>query len=222
MSARPRAVLADAHPVTRLAMRHALERVDVAVVHEADEAVAAVRAVKARRPAICLLDARLPGGGVLAADRIASSVPETRIVMLLESSDDEQLLEALHAGATGCLLKDIRPDALGRAVRATLAGEAPLPRAATGRVIDELRARAGERRVRTAAGTWTTLSEREAQVLALMQRRLSTGEIAERLGISAVTVRRHVSGTMRRLGAHDRDAALRLAARYGSTAGDEA
>ncbi|HEX4804458.1 MAG TPA: response regulator transcription factor [Conexibacter sp.] len=212
MTGDPCAVLADAHPVARLAMRHALGRVRVRVVDEAADAAGAVRAVRARRPSICLLDAQLPGGGIVAADRITSAVPETRVVVLFESCADEQLIAALHAGAAGCLLRDIQPEALGRAVRATLAGEAPLPRAATARVIAALRARSQARRVRTVAGTWTQLSVRESQVLELMQRELTTGEIATRLGISAVTVRRHLSGTLRRLGAPNRDAALRLVA----------
>jgi len=211
-AADPCAVLADAHPVARLAMRHALVRVGVRVVAEAADAAEALRAVRARRPSICLLDAALPGGGIAAADRIATAAPETRVLVLLGSSEDEQLIAALHAGAAGCLLKEIEPDALGRAVRATLAGESPLPRAAAGRVIAALRARSRERRVRTSAGTWTQLSERESQVLELMGRELSTREIASQLGISAVTVRRHLSGTLRRLGAPDRQAALRLAA----------
>jgi DNA-binding NarL/FixJ family response regulator len=205
-------VLADAHPVARLAMRHALERERVAVVAEAADAVRAVDAVCAHCPELCLLDGRLPGGAIAAARRIAVAAPATRVVVLLESIADEQLIEVLLAGAAGCLLKDTGPDALGRAVRSTLDGQAPLPRAAAGRVIEELRLRARERHVRTAAGTWTKLSEREAQVLDLLQHRLTTDEIAQRLGISAVTVRRHVSGTMRRLGARDREAALRLAA----------
>ncbi len=213
------AVLADAHPVARLAMRHALLRVRVRVVDEAASAADALRAVRARRPSICLLDAHLPGGGIATADRIANAAPETRVIVLLESSADERLIDALQAGAAGCLLKDIDPEALGRAVRATLAGEAPLPRAAAGRVIAELRARSRDRRVRTAAGTWTQLSQRESQVLELMQRQLTTGEIATQLGISAVTVRRHLSGTMRRLGAPDRDAALRLAEWRGDESG---
>lgn len=206
------AVLADAHPVARLAMRHALGRIGVRVVGEAADAGGALRAVRARRPSVCLLDAALPGGGITAADRIAIAAPETRVLVLLASTTDEHLLAALQAGAAGCLLKDIEADALGRAVRATLAGESPLPRAATGRVIAALRARSHERRVRTAAGEWTRLSERESQVLELMQRQMTTGEIATRLGISAVTVRRHLSGTLRRLGAPDRAEALRLVA----------
>ena len=205
------AVVADAHPMARLAMRHALGRVGVRVVDEAADGAGVLRAVRARRPAICLLDAEIPGGGIATADRVATVAPETRLILLFASAADEQMIAALQAGATGCLLKDIKPEALGRAVRGALSGEAPLPRAATGRVIAALRARSHERRVRTAEGSWAQLSEREAQVFELMQRQLTTSEIASRLGISAVTVRRHLSGTLRRLGAPDREAALRLA-----------
>lgn len=192
-------------------MRHALAREGVAVVGETADAAAAMRAVQARHPDVCLLDARLPGA-IAAVRELAASNPETRVVVLFESLADEALVEALRAGATGCLHKETGPEALGRAVRATLDGEAPLPRAAARRLIEELRVLASERRVRTAHGTWTELSRRESQVLELMRQQLTTSEIAERLGISTVTVRRHVSGTMRRLGAHDRDSALRLAA----------
>lgn len=208
--ARSSAVLADARPVARLAMRHALEREDVAVVGEEADAAGAVRAVQERRPDLCLLDARLPGA-IAAVRQLAASRPETLVLVLFESLADAALVEALRAGAAGCLRKETGPDGLRRAVRATLDGEAPLPRAAARRVIEELRLLANERRVRTANGSWTQLSRRESQVLELMRQRMTTGEIAERLGISDITVRRHVSGTMRRLGARDRDALLQLA-----------
>jgi DNA-binding NarL/FixJ family response regulator len=192
-------------------MRHALAQQGIRVVGEMAEAAAAVRAARSTLPDVCLLDARLPGA-LAAVREIVAASPETRVVMLFESLADETVIEALRSGATGCLHKETGPDALGRAVRAALAGEAPLPRAAARRVIEELRMLASKRRVRTAQGTWTELSPRESQVLELMRQQLTTSEIAERLGISTVTVRRHVSGTMRRLGAHDRDSALRLAA----------
>jgi DNA-binding NarL/FixJ family response regulator len=192
-------------------MRRAFEREGVAVVDEVIEAAGAVCAAQASRPDICLLDARLPGA-IAAVHQIAATAPATRVVVLLETSDEALLVEALRAGAAGCLYRETGPEALGRAVRATLNGEAPLPRGAARRVIEELRLRASERRVRTAGGAWTRLSRRESQVLELLRQQLTTGEIAEQLGISAVTVRRHVSGTMRRLGAQDRDTALRLAA----------
>lgn len=213
---RASAVVADPRPVARLAMRHALAREGIAVVAETADAVAAVRAARATLPDICLLDARLPGALAAVREIVAAST-ETRVVMLFESLADEALIEALRSGAAGCLHKETGPEALGRAVRATLAGEAPLPRAAAKRIIEELRMLASKRRVRTAHGTWTELSRRESQVLELMRQQLTTNEIAERLGISTVTVRRHVSGTMRRLGAHDRDSALRLAAGHPTT-----
>ncbi|MGN6189081.1 MAG: response regulator transcription factor [Conexibacter sp.] len=203
-------MLVDARPVARLAMRLALELEGVAVVGETADARDALRAVHARRPELCLMDAHLPGA-LAAVREIAASRPETRVVVLFESIADRTLVEALRAGAAGCLPKETSPEGLRRAVRATLAGEAPLPRAAARRVIEELRVLASERRVRTASGSWTHLSRRESQVLELMRQQLSTGEIAERLGISSVTVRRHVSAAMRRLGAHDRETVLRLA-----------
>lgn len=208
--ARPSAVLADPRPLARLAMREALAREGVAVVAEAASADAAARAVQACRPELCLVDALLPGAIAAVQQSVAAS-PRTRVVVMLESSADPLLVEALHAGAAGCLLKSTGAEALGRAARATLDGEAPLPRSAARRVIDELRTLTSERRMRTASGSWTQLSRREAEVLELLRQRLSTSEIADRLGISAITVRRHVSGTLRRLGAQDRAAALRLA-----------
>ena len=204
-------MLADARPVARLAMRRAFERAGVTVVDETVDAAGAVCAAQARRPDICLMDARIPGA-IAAVRQIAASAPATRVIVLLETNDDALLVEALRAGAAGCVYRETGPEALGRVVCATLEGEAPLPRAAARRVIEELRLRASERRVRTVGGTWTRLSRREAQVLELLRQQLTTGEIAEQLGISAVTVRRHVSCTMRRLGAQDRDTALRLAA----------
>jgi RNA polymerase sigma factor (sigma-70 family) len=206
----PRAVLADHHAVTRVGIRRALERAGISVVEEAHGADAAVLAVRRRRPDVCLLAVQLPGGGIDAATVIDAEAPETRIVMLLESGSEEELLAALRAGASSCVLRSVGPVALGRAVRATLDGEASLPRGLTARVVEELRCRWSERRTRTAAGAWVTLSDRESEVLQLLHRRLTTKEIAERLGISAVTVRRHVSDTVRRLGVRDRDAALLL------------
>ena len=212
----PRAVLADHHAVTRVGIRRALEHAGIAVVEEMSTADGAVLAVRRRRPDVCLLAVQLPGGGIAAATEIDVAVPATSIVMLLESGSAEELLAALRAGASSCLLRDIGPVALGRAVRATLDGEASLPRGLTSRVIEELRCRWGERRTRTAAGAWVTLSDRESEVLQLLHRKLTTKQIAERLGISAVTVRRHVSDTVRLLGVRDRDAALLLTGTNGA------
>ena len=210
MIVEPRAVLADDHALTRLGMRRALERVGIAVVAETTDADGALAAVRRQRPHICLLDLQLPGGGIAATAAITAAAPETRIVALCARDAEDEVFAALRAGASGCLASDVGSVALGRAVRATLAGEATLPRAVTARMIEELRSRWGERHTRTASGAWVTLSRRESEVLELLQRRLTTRQIAERLGISDVTVRRHVSVTARRLGVPDRDAVLEL------------
>jgi two-component system nitrate/nitrite response regulator NarL len=201
-------------------MRRALEGVGVRVAGEASDADAAAVAVSRWQPEVCLLDADLPGGGIAAAAAIATAAPATRIVVLCATDAEDEVLAALRAGASGCLVKDIGPGALGRVVRATLNGEAPLPRAMTARVVEELRWRWDERRVRTASGTWITLSNRESEVLRLMQRQLTTRQIADRLGISTVTVRRHISATMRRLGVRDRDAALQVNGAHRAPAND--
>jgi DNA-binding NarL/FixJ family response regulator len=212
MKAAPTAVVADAHVVTRTGIRRALERAGITVVDEVGDADGAVAAVRWRSPEVCLLAAGLPGGTIAAVGEIAASAPATSAIVLLETGRADELVAALRAGARGCLAKDVGSTALGRAVHGALAGEVLLPRALAGRVLDELRRCWGERRARTATGSWVTLSEREAEVLRLMHRELTTKEIAERLGISAVTVRRHVSDTVRRLGVRDRDAALELTA----------
>jgi two-component system nitrate/nitrite response regulator NarL len=210
MIVEPRAVLADGHALTRLGMRRALERVGIVVVAETTTAGGALAAVRRQRPHICLLDLQLPGGGIAATAAIAAAAPETRTIVLCAQDAEDDVLAALRAGANGCLAKDVGSVALGRAVLATLAGEATLPRAVTARMIEELRSRWDERRTRTASGAWVTLSPRESEVLELLRRRLTTRQIAERLGISDVTVRRHVSVTARRLGVPDRDAVLEL------------
>lgn len=215
MSAAPRVLVADGQPATRLGMRVALERDGQAVVAEAgtaDEAVAAAERVAAD---VCLVDVALPGGGVAAVSRLAAALPAAVVIVVAAQACEDDLLAALRAGAAGYLLKDIGPSQLARAVRGALAGEAPLPRALAARVIEELRARDGARRLPGADGAPVTLSPREAHVLGLLSRGLSTREVAQRLEISPVTVRRHASHAARRLGVPDRDAALALVGRWG-------
>jgi DNA-binding NarL/FixJ family response regulator len=208
----PRALVADSQAVTRLGIRRALERAGIAVVAEASDASGAVAAARRRRPELCVLDVQLPGGGLAATSEILATTPGASVALLSESCSGEEVLAALRAGAVGYIGKDVGPAALGRAAHAVLDGEVVLPRALMGRVTDELRCRADRRRARTAMGTWATLSERESEVLELLRYGRTTQQVAEQLGISAVTVRRHVSRVERRLGVHDRAALLQLTA----------
>jgi DNA-binding NarL/FixJ family response regulator len=205
-----RIVLADDHETARLGVRLALQDGGFHVVAEAVDARGAVEAALEHRPDLCVLDVYMPGGGIAAAAELAEALPEMPIVMLTVSNTNEDLFEALRAGACGYLLKDTDPQRLPYALRAVLDGEAPLPRVLTAKLISEFRRRGSERRMPSAEGGLVTLSERESEVLDLLRTELSTKQIAHRLGISPVTVRRHISELLRKLQVTDRDAALQL------------
>ncbi|MBB4663958.1 response regulator [Conexibacter arvalis] len=205
-----RVLLAERQPITRLGIRMALERDGITSVVEASDAAGALACARQCQVDVCLLDVGLPGGALAAVAAIAAAAPRTRVIMLAARRADDELIAALRAGAIGYLLKDIGPDELVRAVHGAVHGEAPLSSELTARIVEELQTRSGARRVRAADGAVVTLSPREASVLELLRRGLTTKQVADRLGLSPVTVRRHVSATAHRLGVGDRDAALRL------------
>jgi RNA polymerase sigma factor (sigma-70 family) len=188
----------------------ALEDGGFKVVAEAVDARSAVEAALEHRPDLCLLDVYMPGSGILAAAELTEALPDMPIVMLSVSDTNEDLFDALRAGACGYLLKDTDPQRLPFALRAVLDGEAPLPRVLTARLITEFRRHGQERRTADSDGTLVTLSERESEILELLRTELTTKQVAHRLGISPVTVRRHVSEALRKLRVSDRNAALRL------------
>lgn len=203
-----RLLVADAHPSIRAGLRLALERDGLTVCAEAADAEAAVEAALRERPDLCLLDVALPGRGLKAAAEITSKLPETAIVMLADTPAHPELLDALVGGASGYLAKESDPARLVRAIRATLRGEVALPRNLVAVLVAELRARGGSRL--SVRGKPVELTPREWQVLDLLRRRLSTAQIAARLSISPITVRRHVSRIIGKLGAEDRDSAVTL------------
>jgi DNA-binding NarL/FixJ family response regulator len=180
------------------------------VCGEADSAHAAVETAGRERPDVCLIEADLPSGGIKAAERVLSESPRTAVVMPSAAVDDDRLFAALRAGARGYLLKDMDPARLPMALRGVLNGEAALPRALMGRVLEELRALERRRHASELSRLGVQLTRREQEVLELLDRELDTAQISELLGISAVTVRRHVSHILQKLRAPDRDAALRL------------
>lgn len=208
-----RVLLADDHGATRGGVRLALGDHDFEVCAEASDADGAVSAARSERPDICLLDIYMPGGGIRAAEAIHQDLPEAAIVMLTVSADSGDLFDALRAGASGYLLKDGDPARLPHALRGVLNGEAALPRTLTARLIEEFRARGRRRRLRLGRRRSVELTPREWDVLELLNERRSTAEMAERLSVSPVTVRRHVSEILRKLRVPDRASALRLLAR---------
>jgi DNA-binding NarL/FixJ family response regulator len=203
-------VLADDHAPTRAGVKAALERAGFAVVAEEGDAPGAVAAAERETPEVVLLDIHMPGNGISAAADITHAQPDVAVVMLTVSRDDNDLFDALRAGALGYLLKDTDPDRLPYALRGVLAGEAALPRALVARVVDEFRERGRRRRLPLAKQKGVELTSREWEVLELMREDLSTAEIAERLFISQVTVRSHIAALLRKLRVPDRKAALKL------------
>ena len=209
----PRVLVADDHPPTRAGVRRVLEQDGFVVCAEEADAPGAVGAALRERPDVCLLDVRMPGGGgVAAAAEIARRLPETRIVMLTVSRDDDDLFDALRAGASGYLLKDIERAKLPDALRSVLDGEAQLPANLVARVLDEFRGRRTRQRVLLEQRPAVDLRPREWEVLELLRNGLTTAEIAARLFIAEVTVRSHVSAILRKLRVPDREAAVRLLA----------
>ncbi len=206
-----RIVVADDHPPTRAGVREALEQQDCLVVAEAATADEAIAAAQEHQPDVCLLDIHMPGSGIVAAAEITHGVPDTAVVMFTASRDDEDLFAALRAGASGYLLKDMDPARIGHALRGVLAGEAGLPRWLVLKVVNQLRATPRRRIVLPNRATPAHLTDREAEILELMGRGLSTEEIAERLFLAQVTVRTHIAAVLKKLRVPDRAAAVRLA-----------
>jgi two-component system, NarL family, nitrate/nitrite response regulator NarL len=205
-----RVLLADHDRGTREGIRLSLAGHDLNLCAEADSADAAVAAAREARPDVCLIEVDLPGGGIAAVEGILQEHPTAAIVMLSASNEEDYVLASLRAGAKGYLRKDMDPARLPAVLRGVLKGEAALPRGLMGRVISELRALQRGRHTSELAQLGVELSRRERQVLELLERGLETPAIAAELGIAPVTVRRHVSGMVQKLGAPDRATAVRM------------
>ncbi len=191
-------------------VRAALEQNgDFRVCAEAADADSAVLAAKRENPDVCLLDINMPGSGIAATAAITTALPGTAVDMLTVSRQDEDVFDALRAGASGYLLKGLDEDTIGDSLHRVLDGEATLPGTLVARLIEEFRDRE-HRRVAVADGPAARLTGREWDVLELMRKGASTYEISERLFVSPTTVRTHVSAILKKLGVPTREAAIKL------------
>jgi DNA-binding NarL/FixJ family response regulator len=206
-----RVLLADDHAPTREDLRWALTQGGFTVCAEASDAAHAVQYALETSPDICLLDVRMPGGGVAAAWEISARLPTTKVVMLSVSDEDTDLFSALRAGAVGYLVKDLDLRLLPRALRDVADGRAAIPRALVTRMVKQFHT--NEPRFRTTAVSTDLgprLTSREWDVLAALSEGLSTREISRRLQIKPSGVRAHISALVHKLGAADRDEAVKL------------
>jgi DNA-binding NarL/FixJ family response regulator len=204
-------LLADDHVGARAGIKGAIEPHGLRVVAEASNAADALRMATAQRPDICVLAVTLPGSGIEAARQIKRSLPATKIVMMTGSPSDEDLFGSLRAGADGYLLMSMSASRLPHAFLGVARGEAALPRALTARLILEFRERGTKRRL-VLPGTdgEVELTAREFEVLERFRKRERTAEIAARLDISEVTVRRHIASVLRKLGMPNRRSAIEM------------
>ena len=204
-----RLVMADDHAPMRARVREALEAGGCEVCGEGASAKEAVALAVQHRPDVVLLDIHMPGSGINAAHQISKMLPETAIVMLTQSRDDDDLFDALRAGAAGYLLKDTDPAKLPETLRGVLAGEPAMPPTLVARVLDEFRA-PGRRRFSRGSSAAAKLSSREWEVMEMLSQGLTTEEVARRLFLSPTTVRVHVSSVLRKLRVKDRETAFRV------------
>lgn len=209
----PSVLVADDDAAHRRGVRDALEADGFVVAAEAADADTAISATTRLRPDIVLLEIELPGDGLAAVGRIAKASPKTLIVVLSRSERPEDVVTALTRGASGYLLKGISGERLASTLRSAYDGEPPLSRSLVPHVVEEIR-RGSERRLLLPNGT-VTLTPREWEVGELLRERRTTAEIADRLGVSPVTVRRHVGLLLQKLGADSREAAVDMLRVYG-------
>lgn len=205
-----RVVIADDHAPTRQSVREALEADGCVVVADVPDAVRALAAAVEHRPDVCVLDIHMPGSGIMAAAKITQTLPDTKVVMLTASREDEDLFDALRVGASGYLLKDMDQGRIGAALRGVLAGEAALPRWLALKVMQQFRAGPGRRLSLWPRRCTAQLTPKEEQILELMADGLSTEDIAKQLFVAQVTVRTHISTILKKLRVADRAAAIRL------------
>ncbi|MEV7326443.1 response regulator transcription factor [Streptomyces sp. NPDC093970] len=198
-----RVVVADDQALVRTGFRMIIDaREDLEVVGEAADGEQAVRLVGRTSPDVVLMDVRMPVvDGIEATRRIVADGAAARVLVLTTWDIDEHVLGALRAGASGFLLKDIRPTELVDAIRGTARGELPLAPSVTRRMLDRLLRTAPRM---SAPDGLESLSQRETEVLTLVGQALSNSEIARELALSEATVKNHVSAVLRKLGLRDR------------------
>jgi DNA-binding NarL/FixJ family response regulator len=196
-----RVLIAADEDATRTGVRLALS--EAADCDEVDDEAAAAVAVR-DHPDVCVVRS------VRTAAEITSKLPGAAVVVMTERIDEDECLAALYAGAAGYVSDQIDPSRLPHVISDVMHGGTAVPRALVGRLVAELRGREQKRHLAVGKRPGVELTAREAQMVDGLRRGLSTREIAHGLGISEVTVRRHISGVHHKLGVSRRADLLEL------------
>jgi len=207
-----RILIADDQALVRSGFRMILEaRDDLEVVGEAENGIQAVELARSLEPDVVLMDIRMPAmDGVEATRLLLQGGSSTRVIILTTFDLDEYVFEALRAGASGFLLKDVQPAQLVEAIRVVASGDALLAPSITRRLLDRFASSlpASEEKPPPAL---ESLTARELEILRLVAGGLSNAEIAKQLFLSGTTVKTHVSSVLRKLSLRDRVQAVVLA-----------
>jgi two-component system nitrate/nitrite response regulator NarL len=200
MSAKLRVLLIDDHQLFRSGVKALLARqADIEVVGEAADGLDGVQQARQLRPDVILLDLHMPGvSGREAVKTLSDELPGTRVLMLTVSEDAEDLLDTLHAGAAGYLLKNIDAEYFVDAIRRAAAGEAVVSPEMTGKLV------AGLKRPAAPVPEKEQLSAREREILIALARGASNKELAREFGIAESTAKIHVQNILRKLKLHSR------------------
>jgi DNA-binding NarL/FixJ family response regulator len=202
-------LIVDDHPVTRDGLRSALAMAqDLEVIGEAGTGEEAVETATRLHPDLVFMDVRMPGmGGIEATRAIRLALPDTKVILFTVDGSRAAIAEAIQAGVSGYLLKDMSSDDLVRAARMAMDGKAVIHPALTKVFLDEVRFMPKD--------NGSPLSPREVQILQHIASGSSTKEVARDLGISVHTVKTHLERIFDKLGANDRAQAVAIALRMG-------
>ena len=204
-----RVMIVDDHPVTRDGLRAALGTAeDVEIVGEASSGEEALKVVNEVEPDVVFMDVRMPGmNGIEATRAIRQGNPDTRVILFTVDESRASIAEAIQAGVSGYLLKDVGVDELVSAARLALQGKAVIHPTLTQAFIEEVRL--VDRKPEA------PLSRREIEILQRVAYGATTKEVADKLGISPHTVKTHLERIFEKLGANDRAQAVAIAIRQG-------
>jgi DNA-binding NarL/FixJ family response regulator len=209
-----RVLLVDDHDLFRTGLRNLLEQHGLEVIAEASTGMEAVRLVRELAPEVVVMDLNMPGmTGVEATRHISSLSPLTRVIVLTISDQDEDVMDAIVAGACGYLLKDASIQDLIRGIAAAAAGEALISPHIAAKVLRQVRATTADSE--GAATIRSELSDREIQVLKLIANGMDNAQIARDLVISPKTVKNHISNILMKLQIENRIQAAVYAVRSG-------